>query len=216
MQVNKVKTILCYGDSNTFGTNPHGGRWDFDIRWTGRIQKILGPYYRIIEEGCGGRTTVWNDDLEPHRNGKEYLPVALSTHKPIDVVILMLGTNDFKARFKAMPKDIAEGIRQLVEMIQTYPYGDFYTVPQIVLVSPIYIGDGIENSTFSGFDNSAVDKSKLMADLIKKVADNMKCHFMDAAIYASPSEYDSLHLEAEEHEILAEAIATKIKLLDEK
>ena len=51
-----MKNILCYGDSNTFGFTLHGGRHPYDVRWTGRLQLALGPAYRVIEEGCGGRT----------------------------------------------------------------------------------------------------------------------------------------------------------------
>ena len=126
-----MKTIMCYGDSNTFGTNPHGGRWRREVRWTGKLQQLLGDQYYVIEEGCGGRTTVWNDDLELFKNGRKSLPVALATHKPIDLVIIMLGTNDCKTRFQALPCDIAEGVRQLAELVQMYPYGEWYKISRI-------------------------------------------------------------------------------------
>ncbi|MDD3928780.1 MAG: G-D-S-L family lipolytic protein, partial [Sphaerochaeta sp.] len=74
-----MHTILCFGDSNTFGTNPSGGRWSYEDRWTGILSGLLGPSYRIIEEGMGGRTTVFDDPLEPNRCGKQFLPVALQS-----------------------------------------------------------------------------------------------------------------------------------------
>ena len=86
--------ILCFGDSNTFGTNPKGGRHAWNTRWPGRLQVLLGPEYYVIEEGMGDRTTVWDDPLEPGRCGIQALPIALQSHKPLDLVILALGTND--------------------------------------------------------------------------------------------------------------------------
>ena len=100
--------ILCFGDSNTFGTNPAGGRWPLEVRWTGVLQQLLGPGYRVIEEGCGGRTTIFEDELERDKNGRAQLRVALRSHRPLDLVILMLGTNDMKHRFGMLPVDVAE------------------------------------------------------------------------------------------------------------
>ena len=80
--------ILCFGDSNTFGSNPEGGRYPREIRWPGRLQILLGSDDYVIEEGMGGRTTVWDDPLEPNRNGLSALPIALLSHKPLDLVIL--------------------------------------------------------------------------------------------------------------------------------
>ena len=94
--------ILCYGDSNTFGSIPkENKRYSINERWTGRLQNILGNDYRIIEEGLGGRTTVFDDPFEPGRNGIAYIEIALETHKPLDLIILALGTNDVKAHFSA-------------------------------------------------------------------------------------------------------------------
>ena len=105
--------ILCFGDSNTFGTNPKGGRHSWNTRWPGRLQVLLGPEYYVIEEGMGGRTTVWDDPLEPGRCGIQALPMALQSHKPLDLVILFLGTNDCKAHFHASPRVITKGMENL-------------------------------------------------------------------------------------------------------
>lgn len=206
-----MKNILCFGDSNTFGTNPSGGRWPRDVRWPGRLQQLLGPDYYVIEEGCGGRTTVWNDDLEQYKNGREFLPVALATHKPLDLVILMLGTNDFKSRFNALPADIAEGARQLAELVQTYPYGPAYPTPQVLLVSPILLGDDVEHSVFTGFENTAVPKSRRLAGWMEQAAKAQNCHFLNAAQYGRPSGLDHLHMDAEGHEALALALEQKVR-----
>src|SRR5476651_2205463 len=93
-------TVLCYGDSNTWGQKPDkSGRYPADIRWTGRLQQLLGNGYYIIEEGLGSRTTDLDYDKKSGRNGKIYLIPCLESHNPIDVVVLMLGTNDLKIEF---------------------------------------------------------------------------------------------------------------------
>ena len=126
--------ILCFGDSNTFGTNPKGGRHSWNTRWPGRLQVLLGPEYYVIEEGMGGRTTVWDDPLEPGRCGIQALPMALQSHKPLDLVILFLGTNDCKAHFHASPRVITKGMENLCHTVQ----GEmtWNTVPMSVLMKP--------------------------------------------------------------------------------
>ena len=106
-----MTTILCYGDSNTYGYNPVNGlRYPKDVRWTGVLQKLLGEQYAVIEEGCNGRTTVFEDIAEPWKAGLGYLKPCLNTHKPIDFVIMMLGSNDLKRMFHASAKEIGADI----------------------------------------------------------------------------------------------------------
>jgi lysophospholipase L1-like esterase len=107
-----MKVILCYGDSNTWGYDPHTQeRFSSRVRWTGVLARQLGEEYHMIEEGLSGRTTVWDDPVEGlHKNGKNYLLPCLESHQPIDLVILMLGTNDLKMRFSVPAADIGRGI----------------------------------------------------------------------------------------------------------
>jgi lysophospholipase L1-like esterase len=110
-----VKTIMCYGDSNTWGCIPLTGlepprRYAPAQRWPGVLRRELGDGYWIVEEGLNGRTTVWDDPLEPFRSGKELLVPCLMTHQPIDLMIVMLGTNDLKGRFGVGARDIAAGL----------------------------------------------------------------------------------------------------------
>ncbi len=104
-----MKTVLCYGDSNTWGSDPETGeRFAPDVRWPGVLRRSLGEGYWVIEEGLGGRTTVRDDPIEgAHKNGRAYLRACLESHKPIDLMTIMLGTNDLKARFAASASDIA-------------------------------------------------------------------------------------------------------------
>ena len=96
----KQKTILCYGDSNTWGYDPvNACRYDRNIRWPGVLQKELGQAYYVKEEGLCGRTTVWDDPVEGHKNGLKQLTPILHSHCPLDLVVIMLGTNDLKMRY---------------------------------------------------------------------------------------------------------------------
>ena len=101
-----MKTIVCYGDSNTYGYNPENGfRYEYEERWTTILQKELKDSAIVIPEGLNGRTTSFEDELRPGRNGATYLDPCLHSHGPIDLVVLMLGTNDLKIRFQATPTD---------------------------------------------------------------------------------------------------------------
>ncbi len=193
--------ILCYGDSNTYGMNPlDGGRYDDNIRWPKVLQNILGNDYEIIEEGQNGRTTIY-DDAKPNRNGmKDFMP-CLNKHKPIDMVILMLGTNDLKTRFHASSQDIANHVSQLVDVIQKE------TNAQIILVSPMEVTDGIDKGVFGdSFDASAVVRSKEFSKYYQIVAQEKHCIFVDASKCSSPSDIDHLHMSEEAHYNLAQTL----------
>ena len=210
---NIMKTVLCYGDSNTYGYNPDNGlRFPDQIRWTGRLQSLLGGEYRVIEEGCNGRTTVFDDPLEGWKNGMDYLKPCLNSHKPIDLVILMLGSNDLKETFHASAKEIADGAAQLVETIQTFTMEKQGFVPKILLISPLHIGEGIQSSPFYGrFSENAILRSKELAELYRMTAQKYNCEFADASKWAQPSKTDSLHMDAEGHKAFAEGLFTDMK-----
>lgn len=203
-----MKTILCYGDSNTYGYNPANGlRYPSDVRWTGRLQNLLGDTCRVIEEGCNGRTTVFDDPLEGWKNGLGYLKPCLNSHKPVDVVILMLGSNDLKEIFHASAQEIASGAGELVSVILSFTKEKQGYVPKIILVSPPEIGEEICNSPFGcSFSQSAVHRSREFHEAYCKVAEQKNCIFFDAAKFAKPSALDSLHLMPEAHRALAEGL----------
>lgn len=203
--------ILCFGDSNTFGTNPKGGRHSLNTRWPGRLKSLLGSEYYVIEEGMGGRTTVWDDPLEPGRCGIQALPMCLQSHKPLDLVILSLGTNDCKAHFNASPRVIARGMENLCRAVQRFDYGDGYKIPKILVVSPIHIGEDAEHCPYISFDATSPAKSRLLAPLYKEAAKTCGCLFYDASAVAGPSSLDQLHMDAKSHGALAEGIAGIVK-----
>lgn len=204
-----MKTILCYGDSNTYGYNPSNGfRYPENVRWTGRLQSILGDGYKIIEEGCNGRTTIFDDPLEGWKNGLGYLRPCLNSHKPVDIVIMMLGSNDLKETFHASPQQIANGAAKLVNVIQDFTTEKQGFLPQIILVSPPEIGEDICNSSFYGsFHENAINRSREFPKWYRMVAEEYHCIFLDAAEHIKPSKEDSLHLSPEGHAVLAQELA---------
>lgn len=215
----KKKSILCYGDSNTFGYRPTDSRrYPYDVRWTGKLSDMLGGEYQIIEAGLNSRTTVIDDDLEDDRNGLTALPLVLEMNWPLDLVILMLGTNDMKERYQAEAEDIADGARMLIRKIKNlHKEKHPEWMPQILLLSPLLIGEGIRDGV-SGFSESfgkerAYEMSRKLAPLYQKVAMEENCSFLDAGACAKVGATDALHLEEEGHKKLAEALAGKIKEL---
>ncbi|MCR4907822.1 MAG: SGNH/GDSL hydrolase family protein [Lachnospiraceae bacterium] len=213
-----MKTILCYGDSNTYGYIPLSGmRYPKDVRWPGRLQNLLGNDYCVIEEGCSGRTTVYDDPFEGWKNGLDYLKPCIHSHKPVDIVILSLGSNDLKETFHATAEEISKGAEKLVEVIQSFSVEKQGYVPKIVLVSPPEIGEGIASSVFYGaFLENAIERSRQFPAYYKSVAERKGCIFFNAAEYVTPSEEDSLHLTAESHRILSEKLYEIVKGLQEQ
>ena len=136
-----MAAILCYGDSNTWGCIPlqgpePAGRFPPETRWPGVLRRELGDGHWVVEEGLSGRTTVWDDPLEPHRNGRTLLPPTLLTHQPLDLVIVMLGTNDLKHRLNASAAEIATGAGMLVDIVAASGCGPDGRSPQTLLVCP--------------------------------------------------------------------------------
>ena len=204
-----MKTVLCYGDSNTHGTDPAGGpRFGLDRRWPGVLRTLLGHDYWVIEEGLGGRTTVWDDPIEGHKNGKTYLPPCLDTHKPIDLVIILLGTNDLKMRFSLPTQDIAKGAGVLVDITQKSESGPDNGAPQVLLMAPPPVTQLTDMADM--FAGSEV-KSRQFAVEYAKIAEERGCHFLDTGQVIISSELDGIHFEGGEHRKLAEAVADKVR-----
>lgn len=202
-------SILCFGDSNTFGSNPEGGRHERNVRWTGVLQELLGEQYYVIEEGMGGRTTVHDDPFEPNRCGKMALPIALQSHMPLDLVIVSLGTNDCKLNFHLSPELVAKGAECLCRMIKDYDYRGG-KIPKILLVSPILIGEDLENCPFENFDQASVERAAGLAPSFRAVAERQGCLYLDAASVASPGS-DQLHMDAASHRALAAKICEMVR-----
>ncbi|MGA7391694.1 MAG: SGNH/GDSL hydrolase family protein [Terrimicrobiaceae bacterium] len=206
-----MKTILCYGDSNTWGFEPvTRNRYGRTERWTGILRQELGLDYDVIEEGLNGRTTVWDDPIEGHKNGKEQIIPILKSHQPLDLVTIMLGTNDLKRRFGLGALDIAEGAGALVEMVQKSDCGPGDGAPQVLLMAPPPVA---RLSEFAEMFEGAREKSRQFGRHYRRVAGERNCAFFDAGEVITSSDRDGIHFEIEEHRKLGLAVAAQIREL---
>ena len=204
-----MKSVVCFGDSNTYGYDPiTGDRFPETVRWTGLLQGLLGDGFKVIEEGLNGRTTVFEDPNDDWKKGVDYIKGILCTHRPVDYLVIMLGSNDMKNIFNASPDAIASGLNEIVQKAEKVMNLKQGYVPKILIVSPPEISTDVLTGPFSGsFNETAIDKSRRLAEYYKKVADKHGCMFLDAKLHIKPSKEDGLHLDAEGHKGLAEAIA---------
>ncbi len=206
-----MKNILCYGDCNTFGKDQKGQRFERDVRWTGKTQKILGEDFYLIEEGLEGRTTIWDDPLLPHRCGMTALPILLLTHKPLDLVIISLGTNDIKRYFRVSPEEIANGMEQLVRQVQgTLGITKGKLTPKVLIFAPAPLGEKVSRSQSLEYDEMSRQKSLELGSEFRRVAELRNCGFLDASNFATVGA-DQLHLDEKSHLLTAEKMAEKIK-----
>lgn len=211
-----MKTILCYGDSNTWGCPPlQPGqaveRYGPDVRWGSVLRTTLGRGYWVVEEGLGGRTTVWDDPIEgEHKNGKRYLLPCLESHAPIDLVVLMLGTNDLKQRFGLSAADIAAGAGALADIILRSTCGPENSSPKVLLIAP---PPTAQLSGFAEMFAGAGEKSRAFAGHYQREADLRGCAFLDAGQIVTSSRHDGIHLEAEAHQSLGRVVARIVQEL---
>ncbi len=177
------------------------------------LSALLGQAYQVIEEGLNGRTTIYTPIDEPYKNGESYLLPCLLTHKPIDAVVIMLGTNDLRMRFGVTKETLGEGIKKLVGIIQSTPQcGANQAPPKVLVVSPVHVIKPQGHMAFyeDRGERRAEVLSQHFAATYQQVADEMGCQFLDAALFAPCSVADGLHLTAHSHEKLAKAIADKL------
>lgn len=211
-----MKNILCYGDSNTYGLSPewvHGkfGRHDINTRWTGRLQQQLGSEYRIIEEGLNGRTTVFDDPTFACRNGLDYLQPCIESHAPLELIIFMLGTNDCKGLHGACPADIAMGLGRLIQVAQTPSLYSGTPVPKILVAVPVPIGEAALSLPSGMTDMVMIEKSRALAAKYKNTAAMYGCEYIDLGEVASTTNYEGIHLDANAHAAVANALEKKIR-----
>ncbi len=212
------RTIICFGDSNTWGYDPaDGSRFDESTRWPMVMQNILGDDYKVIEEGQNGRTIACEDPWEwGTKRGLDYVIPMIESHKPFDMLIIMLGSNDLKRKFGLPAPDIAGSLQNMLLNIRAhleYHLGMKKEDVRILLVAPPYLKDGVTESVFADFFDGeySVRQSKELAKWYKLVADQFGCEFFDAATVAEAGDTDCLHLLKEGHAALGEAVAKIVK-----
>jgi lysophospholipase L1-like esterase len=206
-----MKVVVCFGDSNTWGSNPvDGTRFPPDKRWTGVAQLELGAGYRIIEEGLSGRTTNLDDIIEEERNGRQYLPACLLSHRPIDLVTIMLGTNDLKERFHRSASDIAQSAAALGKLAKRSGCGIDDAPPRVLLMAPPPVAQLSElDEMFRGAEQKSRDFSKHY----RYFAEQDGLDFLDAGAVIRSSDVDGIHFDASEHQKLGLAVAAEIRRL---
>lgn len=210
-----MRSVLCYGDSNTYGqtsADRPAERFGPTERWPGIMRGLLGPGWMVIEEGLSGRTTVSDDPIEGElRNGRRYLAPCLLSHRPLDALILMLGTNDLKVRFNKPASEIAMGVRVLIEDIRGLGLNRLGVMPEVLLVSPppTKADLGGWEPVFAG----GHEKSLQLAAEYEKVADAMEVHFFDAGSAVTGYADDGFHLDLKGHQELGDAMARQVELI---
>jgi lysophospholipase L1-like esterase len=201
-----VVTILCYGDSNSWDVDPATqGRLELRARWPGVLRASLGPGFEVIEEGVRGRTTDWDDLFDEGRDGLAYLVPCLKSHAPLDLVILMLGTNDLKAVFRLGPGEIAAGVATRERTVQRSAMGPDGTGPAILV--PAADRPGNRRRGRVGPPGSAAERSRALAPLYRLVADSAGYGFLDGGEYGSAAPTDQVHIDATAHGRLGSAVA---------
>jgi len=202
-----TKTILCFGDSNTWGFIPGTAMHRFppDARWPGVVASELGSGWDIIEEGLCGRTTSFDDPCWEDRNGRKQLGFLLESHMPLDLVVIMLGTNDLKHYLGLAPNDIALGAATLVDMVQQSTAGRDGKPPEVLLVAPAEVTE-TANPFGHKFD-AAIAKSQEFATAFAEIATEYGIAFFDAATVAKVPDTDGIHLDRAAHLALGKALA---------
>jgi lysophospholipase L1-like esterase len=213
-----MKNILCFGDSNTWGFDPasmtgspYPIRFAPDVRWTGVLARELGADFRVIEEGQNGRTTVHEDPIMGHRNGSVYLPACLESHKPLDLVVLMLGTNDLKCFLNLTPAEIASGAGVLVKMILQGESGPKARAPKVLLLCPPATGDMSAVPDLAEKFKGADVRSRRFPTYYENIAAQHGIAYLNTQDIVAASPQDGLHLEASEHEKLGKAVADVVR-----
>ena len=209
-----MRTVLCFGDSNTHGTPAMGEiderrRFDRAERWPAIMASRLGCDWEVIAEGQPGRNAVFDDPIEgEHRNGLRVIPALLETHRPIDLVIVALGTNDLKARFSAPVSDIALGLERLVSVIRASDAGPNLSSPQVLLAAPAPIVEaGFLGDMFAG----GAAKSRALPPLLVEVAQRQKVGFIDLGRVVEVDPVDGVHLTSKGQAAVGAAMAEAVR-----
>lgn len=215
------KSILCYGDSNTWGYVPladHAqlkSRYSRSERWTGILQTRLGSDYYVIEEGLNSRTTNIDYAVPPDRNGKTYLAPCLYSHSPVDLVVLGLGGNDMKTYFNRTPEQITQGLSDLIDTIQSSWYGaHLLQAPDILITTaaiPLPFVEDFADENGIYFLKGIVNKAKALIPLYANLARDKKCHFIDFSRDIQPSKIDGVHYDLTAHKKVAELLDVKVR-----
>jgi lysophospholipase L1-like esterase len=179
------------------------------------LQHELGGDFVVIEEGLNSRTTVLDDPTKPFKNGKEYLIPCLDSHAPLDLVILMLGTNDLKHRFGMSAFDIGANVATLLGLVKQSTCSCSGGAPQVLLMAPPPVGKltVVGSTNFPEIFGGAEEKSKMLGQIYRRVALEAGVAFLDTSEVIGSSDVDGVHFEADQHRKLGEAVAKRVRQL---
>ena len=209
--MNVEKTIMCFGDSNTWGADPAGGtRFDRSTRWPCILQKELGEGYYVVEEGLCGRTTVWDDPVEGPKNGLKQMVPIIQSHEPLDLVVIMLGTNDLKNRFSVSALDIANSVWQLVKTVRSCAYPLTGRVPEVLALCPPPVAP-LGETDFTDMFVGGEEKSRQLAAAFATVSEMRGFRWFNAGDVICSSTTDGIHFDTVEHGKLGRAIAEEVR-----
>lgn len=207
--------ILCFGDSNTHGycadsSDCAGGgrRFSEEERWTSLVQRSLGPDYLVIEEGLSGRTCVYEDPTEEGLRGLDYLTPCLMSHQPVDLLVVMLGTNDVRSCYQATPAQVARGMERLLRKAQTtLCWGEGGA--NILLLPPAPLPPEVEENVVSGpiMGPGCSEKSRALPALYRALAQRLNCSYFDPSPLIKYNEVDYMHLTRADHARLSGALS---------
>jgi len=211
-----MKTILCYGDSLTYGSNPvmGGPRHAYEDRWPTALERGLNGAARCIAEGLGGRTTVHDDwYANADRNGVRLLPTLLSSHGPLDMVIIMLGTNDIKPFHGRNALEASWGMRRLIQTIRAHSAGERWPEPRIIIVTPpvTVLADRHPEMMIHFGHEAAIEASSGFAEMYKRRAQEEGVGFFDAGGVAKTSPADGIHLDAANTRAIGEGLVPLVR-----
>lgn len=209
-----MKTILCYGDSLTWGYSAEGpSRHRPEDRWPNVLQAKLGSQVQVVAEGLNGRTTAFDDHLSgSDRNGARVLPTLLSTHSPINLIIIMLGSNDMKPFICGRAIGAKQGMQRLVEIVRGHAYPLDAPAPDILVVAPPPLCETAEPD-FAAMFESGVKQSQMLASFYSDLADEAGCGFFDAGSVARTTPLDGVHLDAENTRALGRGLEPIVRAM---
>jgi lysophospholipase L1-like esterase len=207
-----MRAILAFGDSLTWGFEAGTfKRHAFADRWPNALAAGLGGKVRVIEEGMNGRTTVFPDPTtEAERNGAVALPMLLATHQPLDLVIIMLGTNDIKYANRCTAFDASMGMERLIKLVKHQDWVKDMPQPEVLIMAPPALCK-TPDEWFNELWGHAIEESKSFARHYKRVAEEQGAHFFDAGSVAKTDPTDGGHLTAGETRKLGEALVPVVK-----
>ena len=206
----KQKTVMCFGDSNTWGFPPDcGERYNRQTRWPGVLQQELGDEYYVVEEGLPGRNTVWDDPIEGGKNGLKQLIPLIHSHMPLDLLIILLGTNDLKNRFSVSPMDISWSIGRLVKAARDSGDPFLGEAPDVLVICPPPLAD-LSQSPFKDILIGAEEKSRQLPSVLGTFCEENNIRMFNAGDVVRTSPVDGIHWEPEEHRKLGVAVAAEV------